>query len=270
LVAANAISARLLDDLTGIGVAAALVILRLRATDGLRTKADGSPVTAADEAAEAAIRDGLARFAPDYPVVSEEADERDRPAVTGGRLILVDPLDGTRDFIAGRDEYTVNIGMLSDGEPVLGVVAAPALGLMWRGIVGVGAERLEFDRDGALSPPAAIRTRKYAAEHCTVMVSRSHLDERTAAYLAALPHAALLRSGSAVKFCRVAEGSADHYPRLAPTCDWDVAAGHAVLRAAGGVVVAPDGSPIVYGTAKRRIPGFLAWGDPAGLKAITD
>jgi 3'(2'), 5'-bisphosphate nucleotidase len=268
--AANAVSARLLDGLTGISVAAALAILRLRATDGLRTKADDSPVTAADEAAEATIRDGLARLAPDFPVVSEEEDERDRPAVTGGRLILVDPLDGTRDFIAGRDEYTINIGVLNDGEPVLGVIAAPALGLIWRGVVGVGAERMEFDRDGTLAPPTAIRARKYVAERCTVMVSRSHLDARTTDYLAGLPHAKLLRSGSAVKFCRLAEGSADIYPRLAPTCDWDVAAGHAILKAAGGVVAAPDGNPIVYGTAERRIPGFLAWGDPAGLKAIRD
>ena len=261
--AANTETARLLDIFTGASVAAALAILRLRTTDDIRIKADGSPVTAADTAADAAIRDRLASLAPSYPVVSEEADEPERPATSGTGLILVDPLDGTRDFAAGRDEYTVNIALMLDGAPALGVIAAPALGTIWRGIVGVGAERLGFGHDGALAVPTAIRTRRYAAENFTVAVSRSHLDERTTSYLAGLPHAKLFRSGSAIKFCRLAEGTADLYPRLAPTRDWDVAAGHAILRAAGGEIVTPDGGPIVYGTATRLIPGFLAWADPA-------
>jgi 3'(2'), 5'-bisphosphate nucleotidase len=258
-------AAALLEVLTGIGVSAALEILRLRSTGDVRIKADGSPVTAADEAAEAVIRDGLRRSVPHLPVVSEEQAEQ--PPITGKNLILVDPLDGTRDFVAGRDEYTVNIALLRDGVPALGVIAAPALGQVWRGILGLGAERLEFGRDGTLAAPAAIRARDHAAGDLTVMVSRSHLDARTTAYVEALPRAKLVRCGSAVKFCRVAEGTADLYPRLAPTRDWDVAAGHAILMAAGGSVVAPDGRAIVYGTPERLIPGFLASADPAGAAA---
>ncbi|HKM86994.1 MAG TPA: 3'(2'),5'-bisphosphate nucleotidase CysQ [Xanthobacteraceae bacterium] len=260
-----AASAELMDVLTTIIASAAQAILRESSGKGdVHIKADRSPVTAADEAAEAVICDGLKRLVPNLPVISEEQVEHDKPIVGGASVILVDPLDGTRDFIAGRDEYTINIALVTDGAPILGIIAAPALGLIWRGIVGRGAERMEFADDGKTSRPRAIHTRQPPASELIVMVSRSHLEAQTRAYVEALPQARLIPCGSALKFCRIAEGTADHYPRLAPTCDWDVGAGHAILKAAGGSVIAPNGGPIVYGTQELRIPAFLAWGDIRG------
>jgi 3'(2'), 5'-bisphosphate nucleotidase len=259
-------SADCMEQLTAIGVAAAAVILKSQGDGEVHIKADGSPVTRADLAAEAIIRDRLSRAVPALPIVSEEQPEPERPN-TGANYFLVDPLDGTREFIAGRDEYTVNIGLISAGVPILGMIVAPALGLIWRGIVGRGAERLEFS-SGEISGPQAIHTRARRAGELAVMVSRSHLDARTQAYLDGLPHTRRVACGSSLKFCRLAEGAADHYPRLGPTRDWDVAAGHAVLTAAGGSVLTPDGEPLRYGTAERRIPGFLAWGGPSPVGAI--
>ena len=267
--------ADLMAELTAISIAAATSILQCRADGRFRIKADGSPVTHADETAEAIIRDGLTRFAPTLPIVSEEQAERERPifdasysgasylgaSSLGASYFLVDPLDGTREFIAGRDEYTVNIGLVSDGAPILGIIVAPALGLIWRGIVGRGAERLEFS-PGGISEPRPIHTRVRPEGELVVVVSRSHLDAPTQAYLDALPHTRRIACGSSVKFCRLAEGVADHYPRLGPTRDWDVAAGHAVLTAASGSVIEPDGSPLRYGTPELRIPAFLAWAGP--------
>jgi 3'(2'), 5'-bisphosphate nucleotidase len=254
-------SADLMEKLTAISTAAAAAILDCGGAGEVRIKADGSPVTRADEAAEAVICGGLSHMVPALPIVSEEQAERERLAATDN-YFLVDPLDGTREFIAGRDEYTVNIGLISDGAPILGIIVAPALGLIWRGIVGRGAERLEFSA-GKISAPQPIHTRIRPAGELVVMISRSHLDPSTQTYLDALPHTRRIASGSSVKFCRLAEGVADHYPRLGPTRDWDVAAGHAVLTAAGGSVIAPNGAAITYGTPERRIPGFLAWGSPA-------
>ena len=228
----------------------------------MRSKADGSPVTAADEAAEAIICDGLKRLAPDVPVISEEHAAREKPKpIAGGSYFLVDPLDGTREFIAGRDEYTINIALMTDGAPLLGIICAPALGDLWRGIVGRGAERLSFA--SRTEAPTPIHTRPRPKSEAVVMVSRSHLEARTKSYVDGLPGAKLVQSGSSIKFCRLAEGSADLYPRLAPTHDWDIAAGHAILKAAGGSVTAPDGAPLVYGSNDLLIPAFLAWGDPA-------
>jgi len=141
---------------------------------------------------------------------------------------------------------------------------APALGILWRGIVGRGAERLKFSAGGT-SAPEPIRTRPRSEADLLVMLSRSHLDARTETYLRRWPGARREASGSALKFCRVAEGAADLYPRLGPTHDWDVAAGHAIVVAAGGSVVRPDGTPIVYGTPDLKIPAFLACGDPTDV-----
>jgi len=152
----------------------------------------------------------------------------------------------------------VNIALIKDGAPLLGVIVAPAAGLVWRGIVGQGAEQLMLTDKNRRN---AICTRSRPAEP-VVMVSRSHLDPGTKAYLAAIPGAASVSCGSSIKFCRIAEGSADLYPRLAPTHDWDVAAGHAIVVAAGGQVTAADGSRLVYGTPKRLITDFIARGDP--------
>jgi len=261
-----AASAELVDAMTALCVGAAQAIHDWKGQGGVHTKSDGSPVTAADEAAEAVIAAGLARLDLDIPVISEEQAARERPAAAGENFILVDPLDGTREFIAGRDEYTVNIGLVSGGIPMLGVIAAPALGLLWRGIVGRGAERLDFSTQ-TMSAPQPIRTRPRPASEPVVITSRSHLDARTQAYIDGLPGARRLACGSSIKFCRLAEGAADIYPRLAPTHDWDIAAGHAILLAAGGRMIAPDGAPIVYGSADLIVPAFLAFGDPREIKA---
>ncbi len=253
--------ADLIDGLTATSISAATAVLRLRGDGGVRIKTDGSPLTAADEAAEAAIRDGLMHLVPTLPIISEEGAEREMPTAKSASYFLVDPLDGTREFIAGRDEYTVNIAIVADGAPILGIVTAPALGLIWRGIVGHGAERLRFSGNKA-SAPEAIHTRSRPEHGLVVMVSRSHLDQRTQDYLAGLPGAQPVPCGSSVKFCRLAEGTADLYPRFGPTRDWDIAAGHAVLAAAGGSVVDPDGAALVYGSPQLRIPAFIAWGGP--------
>jgi len=150
---------------------------------------------------------------------------------------------------------------MTEGVPLFGIICAPALGDLWRGVVGRGAERLSFaSRPEA---PTPIHTRPRPKGEAVVMVSRSHLEVRTKSYVDGLPGAKLVQSGSSIKFCRLAEGSADVYPRLAPTHDWDIAAGHAILKAAGGSLTAPDGTPLVYGTNDLLIPAFLAWGDPA-------
>ncbi len=252
--------ATLMNELTKLTAHAAEAILGLATKADVRTKADGSPVTAADEAAEATICEGLRRLAPGVPIVSEEQASREKPkAIERGSYFLVDPLDGTREFIAGRNEYTINIALMTDGAPMLGIICAPALSDFWIGIVGQGAKRLE----GAITnEPSRIHTRPRPQDEPVIMVSRSHLDGRTRTYVDGFPQAKLVQSGSSIKFCRVAEGSADIYPRLAPTHDWDIAAGHAILKAAGGDVTVPDGTPLRYGTPDLLIPAFIAAGQP--------
>jgi 3'(2'), 5'-bisphosphate nucleotidase len=256
----NVAYADVVDVLAGLAAHAADIIRRSR-REVMRLKADGSAVTAADEAAEAAICAGLNRFAPGVPVISEEQAARGEchaPANPDASYFLVDPLDGTREFIAGRDEFTVNIALMRAGEPILGVIAAPAYELMWRGVVGHGADRMATV---GRTSPTPIQTRPRPPKP-VVMVSRSHLDPNTSAYLQTLPQGMTEACGSSLKFCRIAEGTADLYPRLSPTHDWDVAAGHAIVRAAGGTVSAPDGAPLVYGTPDLLIPQFIAIGDP--------
>jgi 3'(2'), 5'-bisphosphate nucleotidase len=250
----------LLDALTAIAAEASTAILRAAANPHIRNKNDGSPVTAADEDAERIIRDGLSRIAPSLPIISEEAASRQKPKpVEGGGYFLVDPLDGTREFIAGRAEYTVNIALLSDGAPILGVIAAPASSLIWRGVVGRGAERLGLSGD---QKPTAIHTRPRRDNEIVILASRSHMEPCTRDYLAQFSSAKIIQCGSSVKFCYLAEGAADLYPRLAPTHDWDIAAGHAILAAAGGTVSAPDGTAVHYGTNDLLVPAFIAAGAP--------
>lgn len=270
--------AEMMDALTEIAARASEAILQVAGRAQVRNKDDGSPVTEADEASEATITDGLKRLAPSVPVVSEEQASRDRPKTSDrGSYFLVDPLDGTKEFISGRPEYTVNIAIVTDGVPILGVVTAPAAGIAWRGIVGRGAERLPIaggsiaagsiqgPNQGPIQDPikGPIHVRKRSGDEIAVMVSRSHLEDRTKAFIQRFPQTKLVQCGSSVKFCRLAEGAADLYARLAPTHDWDIAAGHAVLAAAGGIVTAPDGSRIRYGSDDLLIPEFLAWGDRA-------
>jgi 3'(2'), 5'-bisphosphate nucleotidase len=262
----------LMAELTRIGERAAQAIRDWAGAAPVRSKADGSPVTAADEAAEAVICEGLTQLAPHVPIISEEQAAWQKPkpprnAADG--YFLVDPLDGTREFIAGRDEYTVNIALIQGRAPVLGIIVAPALGMTWRGIVGSGADRIAA-AEGKSAAPHAIQTRPRSGLELVALASRSHLDRRTAAYLDGLPQAKVIQCGSSIKFCRIAEGAADLYPRFAPTHDWDIAAGHAILKAAGGTMTALDGSPLVYGGADLLIPAFLASGTPTTAYPTTE
>lgn len=260
-------AAALMEPLTDIVVQAGAAILAVsRATMLVEGKSDGSPVTEADMAAHRIIADGLAKLAPDIPALSEErTDLAVRPYKNS--FFLVDPLDGTKEFVAGRDEFTVNVALITHGAPVLGIIAAPALGLLWRGIVGRGAERLLMTKDGKARSAQPIHTRPHPGPRTAwiVAVSRSHGDKRTEAFIAARPGAIRQALGSAVKFGRIAEGGADIYPRLAPTSEWDVAAGHAVVTAAGGRITDSKGAALCFGEAREDflVPEFIAWGDPA-------
>ena len=265
-------AAGLLAPLTDLVVAAGNAILAVnRSFMRVDGKTDGSPVTEADLAADRIIADGLARLAPHIPSLSEERARKARLPYKDS-FFLVDPLDGTKEFVAGRDEFTVNLALVTHGTPLLGIVAAPALGLIWRGIVGRSAERLTL---GSKSPDGARRVEPVRTRPCpppgtpwTVAVSRSHGDARTEAFIAGRPGAVRFELGSAVKFGRVAEGLVDIYPRLSPTCEWDVGAGHAVVTAAGGRITDTKGQALQFGAGSRAdfiIPEFIAWGDPKAV-----
>lgn len=258
----------LMEPLTELVIRAGNRILAVdRAVTQVHTKPDLSPVTEADLAANSILIDGLSRLVPNVVVVSEECPKTvDRSHLQS--LFLVDPLDGTKEFIAGRNEYTVNVALVAGDIPLLGIISAPALGTLWRGVVGCGAERLTL-RDGVRHSPRAIQTRRHPrGKPCSVVVSRSHIDTRTAAMIRAQGDVVRSRVGSALKFARVAEGGIDAYPRLSPTMEWDVAAGHAIVTAAGGVVTDSSGEPIKFGRMQSGfvIPELIAWGDPASVR----
>jgi 3'(2'), 5'-bisphosphate nucleotidase len=263
-------AARLMEPLTGLVIRAGEAILAVnRAAMRVEGKLDGSPVTEADLAADRIIGEGLARLAPDVPTLSEERTQLATPPFRDS-FFLIDPLDGTKEFVAGRDEFTVNVAVITKGVPLLGIVAAPALGLLWRGIVGRGAERLRID-GGGIGAVEPIRTRAMPklGEPWIAAVSRSHGDPRSEAFIASRPGAVRRTLGSAVKFARVAEGAADIYPRLGPTSEWDVGAGCAVVIAAGGKVTDGKGGEIRFGVGRDGfiVPEFVAWGDPAAAEA---
>ena len=263
-------AAELLTDLTAIVArASALIRAASPATVSQRIKPDQSPVTAADEASEAEILQCLARLLPNVPVLSEEMAGRKAPPALDRSFIVVDPLDGTREFLAGRDEFTVNLAIVTGGVPIAGIIAAPARGRIWRGIVGGKVERLRLLADGA-DQAQPIATRRWPEHDAVAVVSRSHFDPASDAFLSRLAPIARSASGSAIKFCQIAEGAADVYPRFATTCEWDVAAGHALVVAAGGRVTAPQGKPLAYGRAPEnfRVPAFIAWGDPAKAASV--
>ena len=258
-------AAALLESLTELVIRAGRVILAVdRSAMKVGGKSDGSPVTEADLAADRIIMEGLSGFTPGVPALSEERALLARPPYKGS-FFLVDPLDGTKEFVAGRNEFTVNLALVTHGTPLLGIVGAPALGLVWRGIVGRGAERLTVG-DGAAPRVEPIRTRLCPprGKPWTVAVSRSHGDARTEAFIAARSGAVRAELGSAVKFGRVAEGAVDIYPRLSPTSEWDVAAGHAVVTAAGGKMTDSHGRALHFGIGREDflVPEFIAWGDP--------
>jgi 3'(2'), 5'-bisphosphate nucleotidase len=256
-------AAQFLDDLTTI-VARACAEIAAASPSAVvqRIKPDQSPVTNADEVSEAVILQGVARLLPSVPVVAEESATRIR-APLDKSFLIVDPLDGTREFLAGRDEFTVNLAIVTRGVPIAGIIAAPKRGQVWRGITGMRAERLRLSKNG-VDQPQTIYARRWPLQGAVAVISRSHFDADTDAFLVSLGSPARRASGSAIKFCQVAEGSADVYPRLGTTCEWDVAAGHALIVAAGGVVTNRKGLPLTYGRVvdNFRVPAFIAWGDP--------
>jgi 3'(2'), 5'-bisphosphate nucleotidase len=260
-------AAALMQPLTELVLRAGAAILAEGGAKQVEYKPDGSPVTRADLAADRIIAQGLAELAPGIPAVSEECCAGGRPS--SGSFFLIDPLDGTKEYVAGRDEFTVNIALVSDGRPILGIVGAPALGLAWRGVVGHGAERLSIAADGKTYSATPIHTRPLPApgQSWIAAVSRSHLDDRTKAFIDARPGAERATMGSAIKFCRVAEGTADIYPRLAPTCEWDIAAGAAVVAAAGGKLTDAAGAPLRFDAPRENfiVPEFIVWGDASAV-----
>jgi 3'(2'), 5'-bisphosphate nucleotidase len=252
---------RLIDDLAEAAREAGEAILEVvRRGFDVEAKQDSSPVTEADRAAELIILAALARAAPGVPVIAEEEVAAGRIPAHDDTYFLVDPLDGTKEFVRGGDDYTVNIGLIERGTPKLGVVFAPATGRLHGGCVGAGAWLDEGQ--GRRS----IRTRERGAE-MTAVASKSHLNQATMDYLeAAAGKCSYVSIGSSLKFCILAEGRADIYPRAAPTSEWDTAAGHAVLLAAGGLVDGPDGDRLRYGKPAFLNRAFVAtsgWKPPS-------
>lgn len=243
-----------IERVAAIARAAGEKILEVAARGAaVREKRDRSPVTDADLAASRAIVGELRSLTPGVPVVSEEASE---PDIGGApRFWLVDPLDGTREFIAGRDEYTVNIALVASGIPVLGVVLAPARRVLYGGAEGKGAWR-----ETGEGPRTPIAARSAPRTGLVAAASRSHSNPDTDAWLAGAGVTELVRAGSSLKFCLIAEGAADVYPRLGRTMEWDTAAAHAVLAAAGGSVSTLAGAPLTYGKPGLENPHFVARG----------
>ncbi len=248
--------AELLDFVADLARQAGKVILEVRAV-GFETirKDDHSPVTAADHKAEALIAAALRQATPDIPVVAEEEAAAGMEHDSSHNYWLVDPLDGTREFAAGRDEFTVNIGLVRHGLPVLGVVGVPALGELFGGIVGVEAWKQ------TAAGRQAITTRVPPPEGLTVLASRHYAsDERLKSFLAGRKVATVTNYGSALKIMRVAEGAADLYPRFGRTMEWDTAAPQAVLEAAGGRLTGLDGASLSYSKPKWENPHFICSG----------
>ncbi len=236
---------------------AAQAILAVRAAGfAVERKRDFSPVTAADRMAEALIVEGLRDATPGFPVIAQELAEAGELAAPHGPFWLVDPLDGTRDFAAGHDSFAVNVALVESGVPLLGAVALPARGELFGGIPGTGAWKEAQD-----GPRRPIHCRRIPPEGPVVMASRHHADDPRIGDFARLHRAVrVVNIGSAEKFCRLAEGAADLYPRFGTTMEWDTAAPEAVLHAAGGRVAQWDGAPLRYGKPDWRNPSFLARG----------
>jgi 3'(2'), 5'-bisphosphate nucleotidase len=247
--------AQLLEDIAVAAREAGEAILEVvRRGYEVEHKQDSSPVTEADRAAELVILAALAKAAPGIPVIAEEEVAAGRIPAHGDTYFLVDPLDGTKEFVRGGDDYTVNIGLVVDGRPHVGVVFAPATKRLHGGLVGEGAWLED------LGERVPIQTRA-PGEDLVAVASKSHFNQPTADYLRETAReCGYVAIGSSLKFCVVAEGRADIYPRLSPTSEWDTAAGHAVLLAAGGVVDGPDGGPLAYGKPAFLNRGFVATG----------
>jgi 3'(2'),5'-bisphosphate nucleotidase len=250
----------LLDALVAAAIAAGGIILTIR--DGglsVEQKADHSPVTEADRAAEAEITTRLHQIAPGVAVIGEEAVSEGRIPEIGNAFFLVDPLDGTREFVQGGNDFTVNIGLIRNGKPEVGVIFVPAMGKLFGGAVGQGAWRAEV-AGGVPGERRPMRVRAAPEGPITVVASRSHRTPETDTFIRRFNVGELINRGSSVKFCAVAEGKADLYPRMGTTMQWDTAAGEAILRAAGGDVVTTEGVPLFYG--RGPAPGADAFRNP--------
>lgn len=255
--------------LPAVLAAGAIEMRHYSAGVAVETKVDESPVTIADREAEAVLVAAIAAAAPGVPIVAEEAVAAGRLPALGDEFFLVDPLDGTREFIAQRDEFTVNVALVRHGVPVFGIVYAPACDELYLTLAPDAAVMAKVaPREGdislgdiALQP---IRTRAPDPAALVALVSRSHATPETEDFLARFAIASRTSAGSSLKFCVIARGVADIYPRLGPTMAWDIAAGHAVLAAAGGSVTTLDGKPLLYGAdaGGLRNPHFVAWGTP--------
>jgi len=248
--------APLLAALTPLIYEAGEVVMRIYATDfAVEVKGDDSPVTLADQCAEKVIFEGLRRLAPDIPVVGEEAASAGDIPDVSSRFWLVDPIDGTKEFVSRNGEFTVNIALIEHGVPVLGLVLAPAMERLYAGAAGVGA----WVEDRHARQPISVRD--VPSDGLTVVGSRHHGDDAAvSAFLAGQAIVARRTVGSSLKLCLLAEGLADVYPRFGRTMEWDTAAGDAVLRAAGGSVRTLDGAVLRYGKPGFENPDFAAWG----------
>lgn len=228
-------------------------------------KGDHSPLTAADLAAHRVLADGLRNLLPSCLVVSEEDEASRSNRCSDGSFWLIDPLDGTKEFIARNDEFTVNVALVDKGRSVLGVVYAPALDAMYWGGAGLGAFRSVEGKRVSISVDL-----HHGSKGCRVVASKSHLNNDTQNFINRLKGVSLVQAGSSLKFCRVAEGAADIYPRLASTCEWDTAAAQAVLEGAGGVVLDLFGRPLRYGKVEVLNPSFIATRDKALIPTLHD
>ena len=246
-----------LPSLISIAATAGTKIMEIYQVDfATALKSDASPVTAADTAAEAIIIAGLKQHFPKIPIIAEEQQAAGQQIVIADTFFLVDPLDGTKEFISSNGEFTVNIGLIKNGAPICGVVLAPALNEIYVGELGLGAFAAKMPALEFLK----ITTRPCPSNGPTILASRSHLDAQTEAFIAAQKPASITNAGSSLKFCRVAQGKADLYPRFGRTMEWDTAAGHAVLTASGGTVTTPDGKPFNYGKPDFANGPFIASG----------
>ncbi|HEY7979204.1 MAG TPA: 3'(2'),5'-bisphosphate nucleotidase CysQ [Rhizomicrobium sp.] len=252
--------------LADIAARAGDILMRHYAAESIasRKKEDFSPVTAADEEAETFILAELLKLTPDVAVIAEEQVASGHVQKIGARFFLVDPLDGTKEFINRNGEFTVNIAEIVDGNPVRGVVYAPAKGRLWLGETPGGAWEVPMPPGAkfACNASHAIHVRKAPADGMIAVASRSHRDTKTEEYLEHYKIRDFISAGSSLKFCLVATGEADIYPRHGRTMEWDTAAGHAVLMAAGGSVTRIDGSPFIYGKSGEDFanPFFVAKG----------
>ncbi len=251
------------DALCSLAVRAGAAAMEIYAREVVaEIKADDSPVTEADRRGEEIILAGLAGLAPDIPVLAEESASEGKIPELGRRFFLVDPLDGTKEFITRTGEFTVNIALVENGKPAFGVVYAPAINTLFAGGPN-GAWKAGVDAKGEIGGRKAIHVRKAPAEGLIAVASRSHRSPETDAYLDTLKVADFTAAGSSLKFCLIAEGAADIYPRFGRTMEWDTGAGQAVLEAAGGRVLAhPENTPLLYGKKARGFdnPHFIAFG----------